>query len=477
MAETVIGRQHAKKQLKEAIDSTRSELIAVYGRRRIGKTYLIKNVYNKNICFEISGLHNVSMSDQLENFSIQLNRAWKKNHPSHITSWLQAFELLSDFIKQKRGKKKKVLFLDEFPWMATRRSRFLAAFENFWNTFASLRKDLVVVICGSAASWMIQRVVRSKGGLHNRLTGIIHLQPFSLSEAAQFLKHKSIQYTYYDILQIYMVLGGVPYYLEQIQKGESTVQCIDRLCFSSYGLLKTEFEHLFDSLFENAQNHIEVLKALSLKRKGMTRNEIISKISYQSGGGLTQILVELIESGFITQYYPFQKSKKTSLYRITDEYASFYLKFIKNANRVESGGWIKQYNTASVRAWFGFTFESICLKHIQQIKNALGIGAIYSTASSWVGTSGTDKTQIDLLIDRDDGIINICEMKHYNALFSISKKYAHELKQKIFIFKEETKTKKNVMLTMVSTYGCIKNKYYLELIQNDLQLEDLFKSS
>lgn len=464
------GRKEEIEILKNAIKSDRPELIVVYGRRRVGKTFLVREVYKAYIKFELSGIHNASLKDQLKNFHLQLSST--KGSSKTPPDWFEAFYQLGSYFDKLRSDKKKVLFIDEFPWLDTRKSKFLPAFENFWNSYASKREDIIVVICGSAASYMIQRIINSKGGLHQRITQKIRLTPFNLNETEQFLKRKRLVLTRYDILQLYMVFGGIPYYLENVRPGDSVAQTVDRLCFSKNGFLRSEFNNIFASLFEHPNNHEYIIRTLSKVRKGMTRSEILVKSKVGSGGRMTSALQELEESGFIENYKPY-KGVKDSLYRLTDEYSLFYLKYIEGSTH-QLGGWLKKQGMQSYRIWSGYCFESVCIKHIVQIIKCLGISEIHSTYGSWIEKHQTKGAQIDLLIDRDDNIINLCEIKFYNAEFTIDKKYAMELANKIDAFKLSTGTKSSLFLTFITTYGLADNQYRTQLVQNELKLDDLF---
>lgn len=465
----LIGREHETAILKEVMHNNKSELIAIYGRRRVGKTFLVREYFKNEIVFEIAGLYQGSMSDQLSNFTKEIF----KNSRGKITTpanWLEAFTLLENYLNKLKSAKKKIVFIDEFPWMATPKSKFLMAFENFWNSYCSKRKDLVVVICGSAASYMIQKIIKNKGGLHNRITRHIRLLPFTLYETALFLKNRGIVYTQFDILQIYMSLGGVPHYLDKLQKGMSVAQNIDRLFFNKNALLKDEFEQLYVSLFDDSEKHLAIIKALAGINKGMTRQLLIKKSNVSSGGDFSLKLEELIESGFVNEYAYYGNKKQLTLYRLSDEYSKFYLKFVQHNKNSGTGTWQRMHKSQSYISWTGFAFETICLKHIGQIKKALKIDAIFSTNSSWFN----DNAQVDLLIDRDDNIMNLCEMKCYNAPFVIDKKYYLILKNKIAELQQETKTRKNIYLTMVTVSGLNSNKYSTEIVQNQVELKDLF---
>ncbi len=470
MKKKIIGRKHELNLLAETMISKQAELLAIYGRRRVGKTFLIREYYKKNFIFEVTGLSKGTLSDQLENFTKELQIKTKDKSIVVPKKWLQAFTLLEQYIEGLSTKNKKVVFIDEFPWMATPRSKFLMAFENFWNHFASKRDDLIIVICGSAASYMITNIVKNRGGLHNRITKKIRLLPFNLNETELFLKHKGIKYTHYDILQLYMAIGGIPHYLGNLKKGDSVAQNIDRLCFAKDGLLNDEFNLLFKSLFKNSDVHMLIVGVLATTRKGINRSELIKKINVKSGGDFTLKLQELIESGFVSEYSYYQNKKKLNLYRLSDEYSLFYLKYIAEIIKGGAGTWQKLFKKPSYKIWSGFSFETVCLKHIKQVKKGLKIDAIYSTNSSWFNKNA----QIDLLIDRDDNVINICEMKFYNSPYTINKTHYNNLKNKLSEFENENNTNKNNFLTMITTYGIIQNKYSTEIVENELTMGNLF---
>lgn len=475
MQTTFIGRKEEQAILKEALNSKEAEMIAVIGRRRVGKTFLIKTIYQKEIVFDITGIQNGELQNQLEAFRDRLIE-YSKSQLSipKPKDWFEAFKLLKEYLQTLSKDKKHVIFFDELPWLATHKSKFLQAFGYFWNSWA-WQQNLVVVICGSAASWMIQKIVNNTGGLYNRITRRIYLQPFTLSETEEFLKDKHLKFTRYQIIQLYMTLGGVPHYLKEVKRGKSAIQNINDICFSRNGLLRDEFLRLYPSLFPNADKHFKVIRALAEKRDGLTRQEIIKHTQLKDGGGLTTVLDELSHSGFITPYRAFQK-KKGNIYRLTDEYSLFYLKFIENKELEGEDIWQHLSQTQTYKTWAGYAFENICLKHIPQIKKALGISGIYSLSSSFYrkGTATQKGVQIDLLIDRKDHVINLFEIKFYNKEFTINKDYAEILRQKMWRFEEITKTKKQLTWVFISTYGLKQNEHSLEMINKSLTIDDLF---
>jgi AAA+ ATPase superfamily predicted ATPase len=475
-----IGREAELEVFAEALTSKNPELIAVFGRRRVGKTFLIRHAYKKQTVFEFSGVKDTRAAHQLERFRKALIKAFElETPPKKLASWLDAFSLLADLLEKNnpKSKKKRVIFLDEFPWMDSPRSGFLAAFDNFWNSWATKQDNLVVVICGSAASWMIQNVVRNKGGLHNRLTRRIRLAPFNLTETEQFLQSQRIQLKRYQIVQLYMMMGGIPHYLKELRRGESVEQAIDRLFFAQDGLLREEFDSLYPALFDQPERHLAVVRALADKPSGMTRSQLIEVCPFDSGGSTTKMLEELQESGFVQAYFPFGKATKDAVFKLGDEYTIFYLKFIENSKSFGEGAWLNKSQTPVYRIWCGLAFENLCLKHVAQIKKGLGISGIYTEQSVWRNDGRTDEqgAQIDLLLDRADNTINLIEIKFSTSEFVIDKKYAAELYNKKQVFADKTGTRKNLLLTMLTSYGVKKNEHFYNTIQREVTMDALFE--
>ncbi len=473
----LVGRTKEQAILEEAMQSPEPEMVALFGRRRVGKTFLVRSFFADKIDLEITGIQNSTSKPQIENFHYSVNElSASKNQLPLPKNWLAAFrQLITVLNGLPKIKRKRVLFFDELPWLASKKSGFLSAFGFFWNNYAS-KHDILVIICGSAASWMIQKIVHNKGGLHNRITQRIHLKPFNLTETEAYFAAKKINLTRYQIVQIYMITGGIPYYLKEIKRGKSWVQNIDDMCFAEGGLLRKEFLDLYPALFENAEKHIDIIRVLGSKRKGLTRKEILRALNSPSTGVISKLLKELIHSGFVSAYYPFGKKKKSMLYRLTDEYSLFYLQFIEGKRTPEGGMWQTLSQTQSYKSWSGYAFENVCLKHNLQIKEALRIGGIYSETSAFffAGNDTLPGTQIDMLIDRNDNVINICEIKFYNDKFILTKEYAEKLRLKRTIFTEATQTKKQIFVTLISTFGIMPNAHSSDIIDVSLDLNALF---
>lgn len=473
----LIGRLKEKEILLKALNSSEPEMVAIIGRRRVGKTFLIRSVYENRIDFQLTGTQDATQATQIKNFHTQLRLTFGATVPkAKPTNWMDAFWQLTAALEAVEKKEKSVIFLDELSWLATPKSGFLEALGFFWNNWAS-RKNIVVVICGSAASWMIQKVVFNKGGLHNRITQRIDLQSFTLYETEIFLTERGVNFNRYQTLQFYMAMGGIPHYLKAIEADKSAIQNIDAICFAQGGLLKDEFSKLYSALFEHAKVHISVVRALAQKWKGMTRSEIITATKMKAGGGLSDVLDELENCGFISSYYPFGKKKKDMLYRLTDEYSLFYLQFIEDQRLQGKEIWQHLSQTQSWKSWSGYAFESICLKHLSQIKKALGISGIYSESSGYThkGKEEESGLQIDLVLDRNDQTINLFEMKFYSAEWVLSKSDASELRERTSLFKRLTKTQKHVFLSVVSTYGVKVNEHSLGLVDNNFDMNILFE--
>lgn len=470
----VAGRKEEITILQDLLKKDESAFLALYGRRRIGKTYLIREVYKHRLVFECSGLHQREMSQQLENFWLTLLETSKTKPEISPKTWLQAFSLLKAYITGLNTKQKKVIFLDEIAWFETPRSGFLAALDQFWNQFCSKRNDILLVICGSAASWIIDKVINNRGGLHNRVTDHIRLLPFTLKETKEYLEINNVRLTLKDITSLYMSTGGIPYYLKDVKPGKSVAQLLDELFFKPHAKLKGEFDNLYASLFKNSHLHVTIVKALASKNKGLTRNEILSETGIASGGGFTLLLQELVACGFVKEIYPIHKTKEDILYRLVDEYSLFYFKFLVNQKPNES--WLQLSGTQSYKIWQGYAFETCCFKHISQLKKALGISGIISNEYSWFykGSATEKGAQLDFIIDRNDNCINLLELKYYETEFEVTQSYAQQLIEKVSVFKVKNRIKKNVFITLLTVNGAKTNEHYLSAVTNQLLIDVLF---
>lgn len=470
----MIGREKEIKVLMDAFQADESKFIAVYGRRRIGKTYLIRETFSHRFAFQHAGAANGNLRQQLFEFTASMKEAGFTDFKKPV-SWLEAFEILKDLIRQS-SEKKKIIFLDELSWMDTPKSDFMVALESFWNGWASNRKDILLIVCSSSTSWILNHVIHNKGGLYNRLSAQIHLEPFTLSECEKMVQTMHIVFTRQQILLCYMIMGGVPFYWSLLKRGLSFSQNIDEIFFSENAPLKNEFEYLYASIFKKPDDHIKIIEALSDKKFGLTRDEIISKTKLTNSGALTKKLEELEECGFIRKYNAFGSKKKNAIYQIIDCFTLFYYSFAKRKPD-DPHFWSNQINTPAINTWQGLAFERVCLLHIKQLKNTLGISGVLTQVNSWYCTRDADEgiygSQIDLMIVRRDQVINICEMKYSEYDYTVTEKDVQSMKRKIQDFQYVTKCKYAIHPTLITTNGISENAYAYEF-QNIITLDDLF---
>ena len=471
----LIGRKKEQTLLTQAFQADRSRFIAVYGRRRVGKTFLIRETFDYSFTFQHSGLAKGKYREHLNAFAESLSDAGMRevNEPKN---WMDAFRQLKMLIRESEDDRK-VIFIDEISWMDTARSDLMMALENFWNSFASARKDIVLIICTSATSWILKTVIHDKGGLHNRVTDKIPLQPFNLCECEAFLDSKGIVMDRYDILEGYMAMGGVPYYWDFVEAGKSMAQNIDAIFFEKDALLRGEFDYLYASIFRNPKEYIQIITALGKKKAGMTRGEISRETGIPCSGALSKKLKELESCGFIRLYHEFGKKNMGAIIQLVDNYTLFYFKFLENPP-TDPKYWEKSIDSPARRAWTGLAFERVCLQHSEQIRRKLGISGVLTDESSWQCKADLDHgiygSQVDLVIDRRDRVVNLCEMKFSMLEYAITKEYDRKLKEKISDFKRITKTKSSVHMTLVTTYGLIDNMYASH-VQSVVTAEDLFQ--
>lgn len=470
----LVGRKKEIELLNFILQAEDSHFAAVYGRRRVGKTFLVREVFGGRFTFQHAGLSEGGMKEQLFAFSSSLKEAGMSD-VRRPDNWLEAFEELKDLIRQSK-EKRKVIFLDELSWMDTAKSDFMAALENFWNGFASARSDIVLIVCASATSWMLSKVVHNKGGLYNRLTQQIHLQNFTLKECEEYVQAAGLALNRNQILQYYMIFGGVPYYWGFLKKGLSLPQNVDATLFAKDAPLKEEFKYLYASVFKNPETYVKIIETLGRKKVGMTREELIETSGILNSGDLTSKLEELESCGFIRKYYAFGRKKKNAVYQLIDCFTLFYYKFLENAPNDEHF-WTNQVNTPAVNAWMGLAFERVCMEHIGQIKRKLGISGVLTEVNSWYCKADADKgvfgSQIDLLITRKDQVINLCEIKYSGSEFTVTEKVDRSIRNKIHDLTLLTKTKYAIYPTLITTYGLVNNSYSGN-IQSVVTAEDLF---
>jgi hypothetical protein len=437
----------------------------------VGKTFLIREFFDNDFAFQVTGMENIGKHEQLQNFHTALMRQGSaaSTQPS---SWFEAFEFLIDLLEGKQSTKRKVVFIDELPWFDTHRSGFISALEHFWNSWASAHHEVMLIVCGSATSWMLNNLIKNHGGLYNRVTRTIALEPFTLKECEEYCKEQGLRYSRYQMIESYMVFGGVPFYLSLMESRLGFAQNVDKLCFEQGAVLRNEFSRLYSSLFKRPEHYVEAVRALSAKKSGLTREALSTALSFADGGTLTKILEELEQCAFIRRYYSFGKKKRDTIYQLIDPFSLFHLNFMEEADKDEDF-WLKYSSKGSHNAWAGYAFEQVCFAHVREVKKALGISGILTSVSAWSSKVSTPGAQIDLVIDRDDNAISLCELKYSNKVFTIDADYERKLLHKRAAFEDETKTRKATHLTMVTTYGLRRNSHS-GIIQSEVTMDDLF---
>ena len=475
----IVGREKEQLALQRCMESDRSELVVVYGRRRVGKTFLIDQYFKGNFDFTFVGGHNLTQRIQLRLFSKALKSRMGVKRLSPLKDWFDAFDALEAYLESLPHNRKKVVFIDEMPWIDSLKSSFVQAFENFWNGWAARRNDIVFIVTGSATSWMIDKLVENQGGLHARITCHLYLRPFTLNETEQYVRSRMCEWDRFQIAQCYMCFGGVPFYLSLLDFRQSLAQNIDSLCFTKGGALHREFDELFNALFIHADQYVQVVKVLSEHRYGMTKKEI-SEATKIGGGKLSKIITNLERCDFVVKFRYYGKKRQDSIYRLTDFFTLFYFKYIEpNISSFDENWWSHHLSSPSVVAWQGFSFELLCLMHLPQIRKTLGISGVVTDVSAWFckGDSETGKRggQIDLIIERADRIIHLCEMKFSQAPFKITSDYEMRLRERMGLFQYHTKTTKSLVNTFITTFG-VSNGKHLSIVHSEVILDNLFQA-
>ena len=465
---SIIGREIEIEEFDAMMSSKKSEFLVVYGRRRVGKTYLIRQYFNNSFSFYSTGLAEEKTSVQISNFNAALRQSPYFREGMDANNWMDAFRNLITILEANPDEKK-VIFIDELPWMDTKDSGLISAIDFFWNSWASARKDIKFIVCGSSASWMIDNLLKNTKGLYNRVTNRVKLKPFTLKETKEYLTAMGGNYDNYQVVELYMALGGIPFYLNFIKPQESASQNINRLFFSEQAKLRDEYSLLFASLFKNYQKHISVINALAQKKKGSFKSEIVTLSKMKDGGTLSTILKELESSDFIRKYNMPGQKVRNIIYQLTDNFTLFHHNFVEKSSETDHNFWLNIINTTSYYAWAGNAFEMVCLLHTQAIKKALGISGIQSNTYAW----SNKKSQIDLIFDRKDNVVNLIKIKFSHSPFTITKDYEKKLLNKVGEFQEAYKTNKAVWLVVLTTYG-LASVNNVGAVHDSLEMSVLF---
>ncbi|MBR4392365.1 MAG: ATP-binding protein [Bacteroidales bacterium] len=477
----MVGRKNEIEHLETIMKSREAEFVVVYGRRRVGKTFLVNTFFNDHYAFKLTGLAKNSKREQLANFTASLNRYGDGRKFTKPRTWYEAFEKLRELLESKRSgnnraatKTKRVVFIDELPWLDSRGSNLVSALEHFWNNWAVTQKDLVLVVCGSATSWITRKILKNKGGLHNRVTQKLFIRPFTLAECRDYIRHQGIEMDDKEIAECYMIMGGIPYYLKNLRRGASLSQNVDEMFFAEHGRLDDEFDALYSSLFEKSDNYIKVVEALSTKNKGLTREEILKATKLEVNGHFSKVLKDLVDCDFVRYYKGYGSRTRLGIYQLIDPFTLFYFKFVKKYGHSDKPFWQYQIGTRTHDTWAGLAFEQLCLNHHQQIEKSLGISGIITQVYSWnTSSDAKDKAQIDMIIQRADKVINVCEMKYYDDYYTMKAKDYADITRRVKAFRDSRKMRCAIHPVLVTSYGLTHNKYS-SFFQNVVTLKDLF---
>lgn len=485
MKNLIVAREKEKAVFERLVNEPTGQMLVVYGRRRIGKTFLVREYFDDQFAFKHTAVSPRELKErdkegellyriQLNEFAASLRKSGSKDE-TPISDWFEAFHRLESLLDKRRGKGKMVVFIDELPWLDTPRANFLSAFEHFWNDWGAGKHNLLLVVCGSATSWMLDNLINNKGGLYGRTNCEMHLHPFTLLETETYLHHRGVTLDRYDVVQTYMLTGGVAYYLSYFQPGLSLAENIDTIFFAENGFMQTEYDRLFTSLFAYNTGYRRIVEVLGGNRYGLTRDALAEKVGMKTGGTLSDMLKALVKSDLVTMYWNFGESRKTLYYKLTDMFCLFYLGFVRKNPSNNRTYWYDNQNSPKLNSWRGRAFEDVCFVHQMEVKAALGISGIQAEVYPWHTTAegNAPGAQIDMLIDRADRVLNLCEMKFLQDDFAISKDYDEQLRRKIVRLQEETSGKRNVQVTLVTTFGLKKNMYSSR-VQRVVTMDGLF---
>lgn len=479
MIGAVIGRKQEIEILQKRYHSNKPEFIAIYGRRRVGKTYLVNQVFENQIAFAHTGLaptekKNKTRKEQLKSFFLSLKMHGYKERRMPV-DWLEAFYMLEKLLAENDTGKRQIVFIDELPWMDTRKSGFISALESFWNNWCCRKNNMMLIVCGSTTSWMMDKLINNHEGLYNRLTYHMKLSPFTLNECEQYYRSIGVSLSRYDIVQSYMIMGGIPYYMGYVDGGLSLAQNIDALFFSKGGQLRSEYDNLFSSIFAIPEEMKRIVEFLYARNYGFSRKEIVQGIGIKDGGELSERLKVLLASDFVLEYIPFGMTGKVKHYKLVDPFILFYLRFVKDQQMFGANYWLSRQNSQLVISWKGYGFENVCFNHIEQIKAGLKIQGVISRESAWSKRSDdAEGTQIDLLIERNDNVVNSCEIKFYGEEFTVNKQYYMALLRRQSLLQECISKKFTIHNTLITTFGLKRNEYS-GIFVNVITMEDLFK--
>ncbi len=472
----IISRKEEKKDLEYCERSKKSELICVYGRRRVGKTFLVEQTF-RDFAFRAVGLEKGTTKQQLKSFGQRLIE-YGDDIKQTPENWFEAFSRLDKILSGESIRRslngKKIVFLDEFPWFATKKSDFLVAFEDYWNRRGTQDGDLLFIICGSATSWIIKNVIKNTGNMFQRVTKKICVEPFTLAETELFFKDREFDWSREQIAECQMIFGGLPFFFDLMNTSQSLVKNINRLLFDKDALFGDETKKLLDATLSESPIYEKILSKLAFARYGIKKSELQVEIAAPNGT-YGRAVQDLVDCGYVIEYKKKYEEYNPLYIQLVDPFLLFHYHYLSKEKRIDSYedliGNIGRYDN-----WRGTAFEILCLNNTASIKSALGIRGVKTECYPWYNSTDkkNERVQIDMVIERADKITNLCEIKYTNKPFVIDASYEQELIKKRDIFKEKTGTSQALKVIIISAAG-VSGTRYTSYISDIITLDDIFE--
>lgn len=479
----LIGREKEVQELERLYRTDKSEFVAVYGRRRVGKTYLINQVFSDRIVFRHTGITPVDINSRIEKspMKVQLKAFFRSLNEQGGDfrkiphDWYEAFLMLKELLEKKKNGKKRVVFLDELSFMDTRKSEFIPALSDFYNNYVSRQSDILLIVCGSATSYILNNLVNNHAGLYDRLTYQMKISPFKLKDTELLLLHNGWKLPRLEITKAYMIFGGIPFYLDYLNPDYSLARNIDNLIFRKEGSLRNEFSRLFSSTFTNAELTEKIVRSLFKKRIGLTKDELLKSLGKSDSPAFRNAVLALEESDFVLKYIPFGGKKKDERIKLIDPFCLFYLRFVDRNSAFNESFYSDNQFSQPVLSAQGYGFEDVCFNHIPEIKKALGISGVQCEVGPYFqkDTDNNKAYQIDMVIVRKDNVVDLCEAKFSLSEFELNLKGNQRLAEKISHLNELLPKRYIVQAVLLTTFG-LKNSQYSSTFQSVITLDDLF---
>ncbi|MFH1831150.1 MAG: ATP-binding protein [Pseudomonadota bacterium] len=405
-----VGRHNYLKKLENIWNQHKVGLISIYGRRRVGKTELIRVFSRNKAAWIFEAIEGENTASQIKHFLNQLSQFTKEPYLRDLDykDWPPVFDLLSNKIKQKKDL---IVAFDELSWMAARKTKLISYIKYYWDKEWKYHPHLLLILCGSVASWMVKNVVRSNA-LYGRISENILLDPLKPFEVAEFIGKKRGKK---EILEYLLSFGGIPKYLEEMDFNQSIQINIDRTCFSASGFFVDEADKIFYNQFKETHIYKQIVRCLS--ESSLPLKDISQKIKIPSGGGLKRYLDNLISAGIVDSINDIRNFKlgKVPRYYMIDELMRFHLQFVSpNISEIKHTHSASRFDKFTKNKWHPFmgnAFERFCLKHRYLIAQILGFDSKVTACGSLLNNN-RNGFQYDLVYLRSDGVVSLCEIKY-----------------------------------------------------------------